>query len=106
MDSYLAGRSKLSPEELAASVKEPSGMDFGATDPFGGGISHTGGFQSLRDALLEAGSVVAIGDLHRGSAAAQHKAEPSVEAISNNGRIEKIIVTCSCGEKIEIECNY
>jgi hypothetical protein len=55
---------------------------------------------------LEAGSVVAIGDLHRGSAAAQHKAEPSVEAISNNGRIEKIIVTCSCGEKIEIECNY
>jgi hypothetical protein len=56
--------------------------------------------------LLEAGSVVAIGDLHRGSAAAPHKAEPSVEAISNNGRIEKIVVTCSCGEKVEIECNY
>jgi hypothetical protein len=106
MDSYLAGRSKLSPEELAASVKETGGVDFGATDPFGGGISDSGGFKSLRDALLEAGSVVAIGDLHRGSAASQHKAEPSVEAISNGGRIEKIIVTCSCGEKVEIECNY
>ena len=67
------------------------------------------GFQSLRDALLEAGSVVDPGEIQKTSSAADghaHRGEPSVEAITNNGRVEKIVVTCSCGEKMEIECSY
>ncbi len=30
----------------------------------------------------------------------------TVETMEGNGRIEKIIVTCRCGEKIEIDCLY
>jgi hypothetical protein len=78
-------------------------------DAFGGGLSMGTGFQSLRDALLEAGSVVDPGDVqkaHAGTEPHGHRGEPSVEAITNNGRVEKIVVTCSCGEKMEIECSY
>ena len=84
------------------------------TEGFGGGVSHSGGFQSLRSALLEAGSVVdpsqpvvrinagKLGDhthTHPG-------AEPSIELVTQDGRIEKIIVTCACGSKTELECTY
>lgn len=30
----------------------------------------------------------------------------TVETMEKNGRIAKIIVTCRCGEKIEIDCLY
>lgn len=78
-------------------------------DAFGGGFGQGAGFQSLRDALLEVGSVVDPGDIPKGHAGQDghaHRGEPSVEAITNNGRVEKIVVTCSCGEKVEIECCY
>ncbi|MFT3828761.1 MAG: hypothetical protein QM691_03545 [Opitutaceae bacterium] len=32
--------------------------------------------------------------------------EPSVEAIKEGDRVTKLIVTCRCGEKIEILCAY
>jgi hypothetical protein len=32
--------------------------------------------------------------------------EKSVEAVTVDGVVQKIIVTCSCGEKIEVHCGY
>jgi hypothetical protein len=26
--------------------------------------------------------------------------------ITNNGRIEKVVVTCSCSRRIELDCTY
>jgi hypothetical protein len=33
-------------------------------------------------------------------------AEPTVEIREANGRIEQIIVTCACGERITLQCAY
>lgn len=45
--------------------------------------------------------------------AAAHKAEkdgaaggPTVEAIKQGDKVVRIVVTCSCGERIEIDCLY
>lgn len=112
MESYLAGRSKVAPKDpLPASEPMATASSGGLSglDAFGGGFGQGSNFQSLREALLEVGSVVDPGDMHKGHAGADgqvHRGEPSVEAITNNGRVEKIVVTCSCGEKVEIECCY
>jgi hypothetical protein len=50
-------------------------------------------------------------DLHRphhakGALPDAEAAEPSVELITHEGRIEKVIVTCSCCRTIELECTY
>ena len=83
----------------------------GGHDSFMAGLPQTGGFQSLKSALLEAGSIVDPADAHRSqrakdAAAEGHAAEPSVEVITHEGRIEKVIVTCSCCRTIELECTY
>jgi hypothetical protein len=31
---------------------------------------------------------------------------PHVEFVEANGRIEQIIVTCGCGERITLQCAY
>ncbi len=31
---------------------------------------------------------------------------PKVECITQDGRITKILVTCTCGEQIELNCQY
>ncbi|HNC24781.1 MAG TPA: hypothetical protein PLU52_11290 [Opitutaceae bacterium] len=33
-------------------------------------------------------------------------AAPSVEVIKEGDKVARLIVTCSCGEKIEIDCIY
>jgi hypothetical protein len=40
--------------------------------------------------------------------AAGHEGEggPSVECVKEGDKVVRLIVTCSCGEKIEIECLY
>ncbi len=43
-----------------------------------------------------------LGGAHAGGAG--H--EPTVEAIKEGDRVTKLIVTCRCGEKIEILCAY
>jgi hypothetical protein len=79
-------------------------------ESFMAGLPQTGGFQSLKSALLEAGSVVDPADAHaprRGSGAQGGAAEePTVEVITHEGRIEKVVVTCACCRKIELECTY
>jgi hypothetical protein len=44
-----------------------------------------------------------LGSAHTGSGAGH---EPTVEAIKEGDRVVKLIVTCRCGEKIEILCAY
>jgi hypothetical protein len=122
MESYLSNRPKL-PGSFE-SMDPSEGLAFqdplASTDNFLAGLPRTGGFQSLKSALLEAGSVVDPADVDRAqrnkeSQALQaggahhheeHFGEPSVELIKNNGRIEKVIVTCSCSKRIELDCSY
>lgn len=44
------------------------------------------------------------------AAAAAHKRTsehgPSVEAIKQGDKVVRLVVTCSCGERIEIDCLY
>jgi hypothetical protein len=126
MDSYLANRPKMPASEHLETLDPSEGMAF--RDPLDGAESfmsalpQTGGFQSLKSALLEAGSVLDAEEVSRanrqkeaaaGLEAHGHGAghdhrltEPTVELVTNNGRIEKVIVTCSCSRRIELDCTY
>jgi hypothetical protein len=37
---------------------------------------------------------------------AETEPTPQIELIENNGRVERIIVTCTCCNRIELECQY
>ena len=122
MESYLSNRPKLPGGGPFDAMEPAEGLAF--QDPLGGaesfmaGLPRTGGFQSLKSALLEAGSVVDPADaernqrlkeaqaLHGGHAHDAHAGEPTVELVTSNGRIEKVIVTCSCSKRIELDCTY
>jgi hypothetical protein len=125
MDSYLANRPKLPDSDHLESLDPTEGMAFRdpveGVDSFMSALPRTGGFQSLKSALLEAGSVLDAADVSRASrqkeasagasgagahGAHDHSEEPTVELITNNGRIEKVVVTCSCSRRIELDCTY
>jgi len=36
----------------------------------------------------------------------QAEPAPQIELIQNGGRVERIIVTCSCCNRIELQCQY
>lgn len=124
MESFLANRPKVPSATSAESGLAPLAGEtemsltegFGGDDAFGLASMRGGGFQSLRTALLEAGSVVDPSQARvmgsRESTAegqdvlqAAHQ-EPTVELITNGGRIEKVIVTCACCRRIELNCTY
>ena len=114
MDSYLANRPKIEAANPYDSGVAMDGLAFG--DAVGGehfmaGLPRTGGFQSLKSALVEAGSVVDPSQMQLRPARAKEgkdtlAPEPTVEVITHEGRIEKVIVTCSCCRTIELECSY
>ncbi|MEI6714548.1 MAG: hypothetical protein WCO60_12395 [Verrucomicrobiota bacterium] len=120
MESFLANRPKVAAPEPQGDGIDVEGGAYGdlldGDDGFGGGLSRSGGFQSLRSALLEAGNVVVPGaeppvnQMGHGNSDSQQEPlvhqEPTVELVSNNGRIEKVIVTCSCCRRIELDCTY
>ncbi len=114
MDSYLSNRPKVAPDAFDPSLPVDGlayGDAMGGHDSFMAGLPQTGGFQSLKSALLEAGSVVDPADAQRAQRAREaaqtsQLAEPSVEVITHEGRIEKVIVTCSCCRTIELDCTY
>ena len=120
MESFLANRPKVTAPESQIGESPLDEMPYrdvlDVDDGFGGGLSRSGGFQSLRSALLEAGSVVVPGSEptiqhshHRVSDLPQEtieQQEPTVELVQSNGRIEKVIVTCSCCRRIELDCTY
>jgi len=37
---------------------------------------------------------------------AQSETEPRIELIQNGGKVERIIVTCTCCNRIELQCQY
>lgn len=39
-------------------------------------------------------------------AVARTSAGPNVEVVKKGNKVTHVIVTCSCGEKIEVECLY
>ena len=41
-----------------------------------------------------------------GSAASRGAAEPSVEVIKEGDKIVRLVMVCSCGERVEVECLY
>lgn len=115
MDSYLSNRPKVDPSAGFDAGMPADGLAFRdpmeGHDAFMSNLPQTGGFQSLKSALLEAGSVVNAADAHRphhskGALPDANTTEPSVELITHEGRIEKVIVTCSCCRTIELECTY
>ncbi len=113
MDSYLENRPKVDPSSPFGGGLPADGLAYRdpleGVDGFMAGLPQTGGFQSLKSALLEAGSIVDPADAHaprRGGAQGGVAGEPSVEVITNEGRIEKVVVTCACCRKIELECTY
>jgi hypothetical protein len=115
MDSYLANRPKIEAANPYDAGVSMDGLAFG--EPVGGehfmaGIQSAGGFKSLKSALLEAGSVVDPSQMHTRQPRLKDggkdfaMAEPTVEVIVHEGRIDKVIVTCSCCRTIELECSY
>ena len=119
METFLANRPKVpAPESSLSALEDLSSADaFSGDDAFGMLSGKGGGFQSLRTALLEAGSVVDPN--HRPASSIQGNGasslseethtstqEPTVELITDGGRIEKIIVTCPCCRRIELNCTY
>ena len=38
--------------------------------------------------------------------AAETEPTPQIELIENDGRVERIIVTCTCCNRIELQCQY
>jgi hypothetical protein len=134
MESFLANRPKVDGGAVvpgADSAADPgalSGLLGGEELGFGEEAPRGGGFQSLRTALLEAGSVVSasqarnfsagklpasplgagVQEVPMGTPALEHAdhPDPTVELITNEGRIEKVVVTCSCGRRIELDCAY
>jgi hypothetical protein len=132
MESFLADRSPV-PEGTSADF-DYSSLALGDDSSFGmngfGGDHATGGFVSLFDVYgvgrsgAKAGesamvvdsdiadSVVGNGATsvahvsHASADAPTAMTEPHVEVVTVNGRIEKIIVTCSGPCRVELDCSY
>lgn len=77
MKSFLAGRSRAASDSLQA----PAGSSPG----FVAKANVTGG-------------------VHKDHAAAA--GGPTVECVKQGDKVTRLIVTCTCGERIEIECIY
>ena len=41
-----------------------------------------------------------------GSAHPGHTTGPNVEVVKQGDKVVRLVVTCSCGERIEVECLY
>jgi hypothetical protein len=117
MESFLANRPKAGAAEsdgVLPPIEEVPYRDLlDGDDTFGGGVSRTGGFQSLRSALLEAGNVVEPRNeitpdppAVEGHSIPEALESPTVEVVTNAGRIDKIVVTCTCCRRIELDCTY
>jgi hypothetical protein len=46
----------------------------------------------------------AVGNVHKDHAPGS--AGPTVECVKQGDKVTRLIVTCTCGERIEIECIY
>jgi hypothetical protein len=118
MESFLATRSKVSSAEPVSDL--PGGIPDWSSSASEGRDEYTGdgrgsGFQSLKAALLG-------GRKRGGSGVSEARAvelpvpvtdespagvgEPTLEVVRNGDKVEKLIVTCSCCRRIELDCSY
>ncbi len=37
---------------------------------------------------------------------ASEKAEPQIELVNRDGAVERIVITCTCCQRIELQCEY
>lgn len=62
------------------------------------------GFQRLGEVLKYKNNRIA--DLQDGAGSHLNGCEITVEAVEEQGLVKKLMVQCSCGEMIEIDCRY
>jgi hypothetical protein len=43
---------------------------------------------------------------HSSTAAGHTMAQPTVEVVKEGDKVVRLVVVCSCGERVEIECLY
>lgn len=77
MKSFLSGRSRATTDSLQAPAGSNPGFVAKAT---------------------------AIGGVHKDHAASA--GGPTVECVKQGDKVTRLIVTCACGDRIEIECLY
>lgn len=90
MNSFLQGREAVS-RQNSVQIARPSGLlpSFGAPQ--------------------EDSSVVRLPETRNSAAQAAapaHQHEKKVETVEVDGVVQKIIITCGCGERIEVHCGY
>lgn len=87
-----------------ASEMKPLVQKNAAAKPTAGGSAKTAGFTRLTAVIQEKSRQSAA----RNGAANGHAkgCEPRVEVVEEDGVVKRIKVTCSCGEVIELDCDY
>lgn len=78
--------------------------------PFLSGRAHasTPSLQPLSPPVLaEAGARISSHSHHSpGGASKDSESAPTIECVKHGDKVVRLIVTCSCGERIEIDCLY
>ena len=65
------------------------------------------GFQPfLRPASSNGEDVASFGGESAGPRPAAEKDEPQIELINREGSVERIVITCTCCQRIELQCEY
>lgn len=118
MTSFLEGRSDLNKstsapalsssrgENTAISAKAVSSANAAATgfQPFFSAIGRQPVLPQPETPDTEPVTLNAM--LHSRAAGSTLHDAPQVELVTRDGKIERIIVTCTCCERIELECQY
>ncbi len=87
MNSFLEGRPVLKSQNASAIARGPGFQPLAAAPPAAGG----NGCVSQQDGLSQAEG---------------HGAGAQIELVRREGVIVRIVVTCGCGSKTELECEY
>ena len=64
------------------------------------------GKKSLTDTPLRAPATVSVLRPKAGAASAAESHGPHVEVIKEGDKVVRLIVTCGCGERTEVDCLY
>jgi hypothetical protein len=102
MQDFLKDRPVLSAQDVKIVSAGPAAVDSGSAGPFA---------RIVRDEVAVAAAAAArtTGSLAAKSASPSIPAPPhtsQVKTVVENGRIARIVVTCSCGKVTEIACVY
>lgn len=62
--------------------------------------------QSITGAGPKEVQIRSNGHDHNHGAATGARGQPSVECVKQGDKIVRLVVTCGCGERIEIDCMY